>query len=179
MVRTGALALCLTLGSGLASLASAEEPAQTETSAGKAEPAKESKSFGHRLLFWIPNRVFDVLDIVRLRVRVGPGISAGVRVTELADVTIGAHATLYAGIHGPRSQPEIPWPIGPETLATVEVSVLEAGNDEGRFGPQYGPAEVGLGTQLGIIGFDVGVEPYDVLDLAAGIFTFDPKGDDF
>jgi hypothetical protein len=63
--------------------------------------------------------VFDVLDLVRLRVRVGPGISAGVRVTEIADVTIGAHATVFVGLHGPRGEPQIPWPIGLETLATV------------------------------------------------------------
>jgi hypothetical protein len=147
--------------------------------AAAEEPAKESHGFGHRLLFWIPNRIFDVFDIVRLRVRVGPGIAASVRATELADVTVGAYGTLYAGIHGPRAFPQVPWPIGLETLATAEVSVAQAGNDEGRWGPQYGPAEVGLGFQAGIIGLDVGVEPFDVLDFAAGIFTFDPKGDDF
>jgi hypothetical protein len=147
--------------------------------AAAEEPAKESHGFGHRLLFWIPNRIFDVFDIVRLRVRVGPGIAASVRATELADVTVGAYGTLYAGVHGPRAFPQVPWPIGLETLATAEVSVAQAGSDEGRFGPQYGPTEVGLGFQAGIIGLDVGVEPFDVLDFAAGIFTFDPKGDDF
>jgi hypothetical protein len=164
-----ALGLVLCLGS---SYAGAEEPAA-------AEPAKESKTFGHRLLFWIPNRVFDVFDIVRLRVRVGPGFAASVRATEVADVTLGAYGTLYAGIHGPRARPEIPWPIGLETLATAEVSVAQAGSDEGRFGPQYGPTEIGVGFQAAIIGLDIGVEPWDVLDFAAGILTFDPKGDDF
>lgn len=168
--------LCLALGG----VAPAEETAPPAEATKAAEPAaKEPHSVGHRLLLWIPNRVFDVLDLVRLRFRVGPGISASVRATEIADVTIGAHATIWAGLHGPRARPEIPWPLGVETLATVEVSVAEAGSDEGRFGPQYGPLEVGLGTQLAIIGFDIGVEPYDAFDLLAGIFLFDPKGDDF
>ena len=173
MSRAIALALCL-LFSGIAGGAAADEPTPAAPVA-----TKESKSFGHRLLFYIPNRVFDVLDLVRLRVRVGPGLSASVRATELADVTIGAHATVFAGLHGPRSQPEIPWPIGLETLATVEVSVAEAGSDEGRFGPQYGPLEVGAGFQAGIIGLDIGVEPYDAFDLVLGLLTLDPKGDDF
>ncbi len=30
------------------------------------------------IVLYIPNRVFDILDIIRLRLRVGPGISAGV-----------------------------------------------------------------------------------------------------
>ena len=179
-MTTRAIALAL---SGLASAEEATPPAEATAPADAtkaAEPAKkEPHGVGHRLLFWIPNRIFDVLDLVRLRVRVGPGISVGVRATEIADVTIGAHATIWAGLHGPRSQPEIPWPLGVETLATVEVSVLEAGSDDGRFGPQYGPLEIGFGTQLAIIGFDLGVEPYDALDLLAGIFLLDPKGDDF
>jgi len=176
-IRVLVLALCL----ALPGFASAEEAATPPAEAPKAaEPAKkESHGVGHRLLFWIPNRVFDVLDLVRLRVRVGPGISASVRATEIVDVNIGAHATIWAGLHGPRSEPEIPWPLGVETLATVEVSAAEAGSDEGRFGPQYGPLEVGAGAQLAIIGLDIGVEPYDALDLLAGIFLFDPKGDDF
>jgi len=34
------------------------------------------------IICYIPNRVFDILDIVRLRLRVGPGISVGVRATK-------------------------------------------------------------------------------------------------
>lgn len=178
--RTATCAVVLALGLVLSGFAVAEEAAPAAETPKAAEPAKkEPHSVGHRLLLWIPNRVFDVLDLVRLRLRVGPGLSVDVRATEVADVSIGAHATIWAGLHGPRSQPEIPWPVGAETLATVEVSVAEAGSDEGRFGPQYGPLEVGFGTQLAIIGFDVGVEPYDAFDLLAGIFLFDPKGDDF
>jgi hypothetical protein len=165
---------CTARAESIADAAGAEvapiPPEKTET---------KSKSFGHRVLFWIPNRAFDVLDLVRLRVRVGPGFTLGVRATELVDVNLGAHATLFAGVHGPRNTPQIPWPVGPETYAGIELSVADAGSDEDRFGPQYGPMEVGFGTHLALIGFDVGVEPYDALDLVLGILTFDPKGDDF
>jgi hypothetical protein len=176
MLRWIALALCLALP--IAASAQAAEPAAATTEAA-ATPAPEGKSLGHRLLFWLPNRVFDVLDLVRLRVRAGPGFTVGVRATELADVTLGSHATVWAGLHGPRKSPQIPWPLGLETYAGMEVSVVDVGTEESKHGPNYGPLEIGLGAQLVIVGFDVGVEPYDALDLVLGILTLDPKGDDF
>lgn len=177
MARALVLALALCLAGPRIAFAEPEAAPAADTKA--AEPAKEPKGIGHRLLLWIPNRVFDVLDLVRFRVRVGPGVSVDARVTELVDVSLGAHATVFVGLHGPRNEPQVPWPVGFETLATAEVSVAQKGTDEGRFGPQYGPLETGAGFQAGIIGLDIGVEPYDALDLLAGIFLFDPKGDDF
>lgn len=176
MTRWLVVALCLVL-----QLPSAARAAETQAApeAQQTAPAAEPKSVGHRLLLWLPNRVFDVLDLVRLRVRAGPGFTVGVRATELADINLGSHATIYAGLHGPRSRPQIPWPVGFETYAGVEVSVADLGSDEGRLAPQYGPLEVGLGFQLVILGIDLGIEPYDALDFVAGIFTLDPKGDDF
>jgi hypothetical protein len=173
MNRTLALALVLCLG--LSNIASAEP----EAAPPAAEPAKESHGVGHRLLFWIPNRVFDVLDLVRLRVRVGPGLTVSVRATEALDLNVGAHGTVFVGLHGPRSEPQIPWPLGLETFKAAELSVADAGTDETKHGPQYGPLECGVGFQAAIIGLDVGVEPYDAFDLLAGIFLVDPKGDDF
>jgi len=170
------LLLCLSLFRPSAADAqeSTEAPAAQESSSDS-----EGKSLGHRLLFWIPNRVFDVLDVARLRLRVGPGLTISARATEFVDVNLGGHATIFAGLHGPRSEPQIPWPLGFETYAGAEVSVASAGTDESRTGPQYGPTEIGVGTQLLFLGFDVGIEPYDVLDFVLGLLTLDPKGDDF
>jgi hypothetical protein len=176
MLRWIALALCLALP--LAASAQTAEPAPA-TSAPAATPAPEPKGLGHRLLFWLPNRVFDVLDLVRLRVRAGPGFTFGIRATELADLTMGSHATVFVGLRGPRNEPRIPWPVGLETYAGMELSVADVGTEEDGHGPQYGPLEIGLGTQLVIVGFDIGIEPYDALDLVLGILTLDPKGDDF
>lgn len=178
MLRRITLALAFCLALPLASSAQTAEPAPT-TATPEATSGSEPKSLGHRLVFWLPNRVFDVLDLVRLRVRLGPGFTIGVRATELVDVNLGSHATVWAGLHGPRSTPQIPWPLGLETFAGMEVSVADVGTDEDKHGPQYGPLEIGLGTQLVIVGFDLGVEPYDALDLVLGILTLDPKGDDF
>jgi hypothetical protein len=153
------------------------EEAQPEEA--KDEDDDEGRGLGRRLLFYVPNRIFDVLDLVRARVRVGPGIAVGVRATELADVNLGAYTTLYAGLPGPRGKPRIPLPIGLEMYAGAELSVLDASTEESRWSPSYGPTEVGLGFQAAIVGIDLGIEPWDFVDLALGLILLDPNGDDF
>jgi hypothetical protein len=51
--------------------------------------------------------------------------------------------------------------------------------EEGPFSPNYGPTEVGLGFQAAILGLDLGIEPWDFVDLALGLVLLDPNGDDF
>ncbi len=132
----------------------------------------------HSLLFYIPNRLLDVFDIVRARVRLGPGVAVGARVTELADVYIGTYASVYVGLPGPRGRRMPRLPVGFESKSGVEASVADV-TAEGGIGPDYGEFECGLGLQLLIVGFDVGVEPFEILDLVAGLIFFDPRGDDF
>jgi hypothetical protein len=151
---------------------------QTETGSEPTEE-DEGRGIGHRLLLYLPNRVFDVFDLVRARVRVGPGLGVGVRATEVADLNLGTYSTLYAGLPGPRGKPRIPWPVGLEVYAGAELSVADASTEESRFSPSYGPAEVGLGFQAALVGLDLGIEPWDLVDLALGFVLLDPNGDDF
>lgn len=138
----------------------------------------ESKGFGHRLLFYIPNRIFDVFDIVRARVRLGPGFAVGVRATELADVYVGSYVSVFAGVHGPRGEPRIPWPVGVETHTGVEVSFVE-GDVDTALNPTYGAVEFGVTLQALIVGVDVGIDPLEILDLVTGLVTIDLTGDDY
>ncbi|HZJ71350.1 MAG TPA: hypothetical protein VFF36_10510, partial [Planctomycetota bacterium] len=69
----------------------------------------------------------------------------------------------------------INWPFGLETRSGAEVSVVDA-TAEG--GVNYGFLEVGLGAQIAIIGFDLGVDVWEVVDFAAGLVTLDPVHDD-
>lgn len=128
---------------------------------------------------YIPNRLFDVLDLVRLRVRVGPGFTVQARATEAVDVVLGAHATVFAGVPGPRGRPRVNLPIGIETFAGAELSVVGDKSEEGWSKPYYGPLEVGAGFQAAIIGLDLGIDPLEILDFAAGIVFLDLKGDDY
>ncbi|MFH0943757.1 MAG: hypothetical protein V2A76_01050 [Planctomycetota bacterium] len=79
------------------------------------------------ILLYLPNRVFDILDIVRARLRVGPGWSFSVRATELLDLNmVGAHATVFVGLRGPGHEPRIPWPFGVETMECLEASLADS-----------------------------------------------------
>ncbi len=150
----------------------------TTTQAAPAEPAQaepESRSVGHVILLYLPNRIFDVLDIVRARVKVGPGIGFTVRATELVDVKLGAWTSAWIGLRGPRMEPMIPWPVGVETYAGAGVSVLEAESDE----LLYGHGEVGVGVHVALVGVDVGVDLLEIGDLVLGLVTIDIGDDDY
>jgi hypothetical protein len=140
----------------------------------QSEPS--GKSFGHRVLFYIPNRIFDVFDLVRARVRVGPGLAVGARVTRYGELYAGGYSALFIGIPGPRTEPAIPWPIGFEARAGIKATSLA---DVASDGPAYGYGELGAGFQAAIVGVDVGVDVVEVLDLVLGFFFIDLTGDDF
>jgi hypothetical protein len=153
-----------------------QDEAQTQSGDDEDETDYDREhGVGHIVLLYIPNRIFDVLDIVRARVRVGPGLALGARATELADVYLGAYGTVWAGLPGPRGEPEINWPVGLESKSGVEVSVADV-TAEG--GVNYGAAEVGLGAQILIVGFDVGVDVFEAADFVTGLLTIDLMDDD-
>jgi len=127
------------------------------------------------ILFYIPNRVFDILDIVRLRLRVGPGISLGVRATKPLTAFIGPHMTVWAGLHGPRGKPWLPLPFGFEARSGAQLSVV----DLAKSGAYYGPLEIGFEFQLFLLGPNVGVAPYELVDCLLGFFLIDIQNDDF
>jgi len=139
------------------------------------ESTQKAASEKHPILCYLPNRIFDMLDIVRLRLRVGPGVSVGARVTKLTNVFVGFHSTLYAGVHGPRGEAEIPWPVGVENHGGADVSLVKASVA----GPYIGPLETGIEFQAGIIGISFGICPYEMLDFVTGLVFIDLQKDDF
>jgi hypothetical protein len=142
--------------------------------------ADEARSRGlvHRVLTYVPSRLFDVVDLVRARVRVGPGIAVGGRVTRAGDAYLGTYWTVYAGLPGPRGRVMPRLPVGLEARTGAAVSFADASTGLGT-APEYGVAEVGLGLQAALVGFEVGVEPWELIDLLAGFVLLDPAGDDF
>jgi hypothetical protein len=158
---------------------SAEECKNPEVTAAAETPAPEAEghSFLHKLLFYIPNRVLDVFDIVRLRVRVGPGVAVGVRATKVAQAYVGTYASVYAGLPGPRRRPLPKLPVGLESYNGVAVSLAEA-TASGGIGPDYSPTEFGISVHPLIFGLDIGLDPLEVVDFAAGILFVDIEDDD-
>ena len=77
------LCLCALLVSALLCTApgKAAEPAMEESDGGSVTEGRKP-GWGHRLLYYLPNRILDLTDILRLRARVGPGLAVSARATE-------------------------------------------------------------------------------------------------
>lgn len=131
----------------------------------------------HRIVAYVPNRLLDVVDIVRSRLRVGPGVALGIRATEAADLFVGNYTTLYAGLPGPRNRRIPRLPVGIESRTGVEVSAADVSTGFGA-GPDYSSTEFGFGLQAALIGLDVGMDPVELLDLITGLFFVDLREDD-
>jgi len=179
-------------GLAAATLFQASLAAETRPQAATAAPTPEAPAasvapeapratrhgFGHTLLLYIPNRVLDVFDIVRLRVRLGPGIAVGFRVTKLTDVFLGSYASVYLGLPGPRQEPQLPRLAGFESRSGLAASVADATVTSYSSDPYYAVTEVGAGAQAVLAGAEAGVDPAEVFDLVLGVLTIDFRGDD-
>lgn len=139
------------------------------------ELTTETKGVGHALLLWIPNRIFDALDIVRARVKFGPGFGFTLRATELLDLKLGAWEAGWIGLHGPRLEPVIPWPVGTEEYGATGFSIFEIENGD----VLYGKGEFGVGVHVLIVGADAGVDVLEIADFITGLFFVDLVEDDF
>jgi hypothetical protein len=126
------------------------------------------------VIMYIPNRVFDLMDIFRVRLRVGPGISAGVRITRPVSGYLGMHTTVYAGLPGPRGRKKIPWPIGGDVGVGAQASVVDLSERT----TYYDPLELGAEAQILLLGANVGIGVYEIFDFIAGFAFIDLVGDD-
>jgi hypothetical protein len=154
-----------------------ETPASASDPEAAAEAAGQKPGLGHRLLFYLPNRVLDLADVLRLRGRLGPGLAAGFRGTEYVSFYAGTYNTVYAGLPGARRPAKWRSPVGRERWKGIVFFGVDA-TDTASHGPGYTPAEFALGAQLLIVGADVGFEPVELGDLLSGLFLMDPVGDD-
>ncbi|UCE85271.1 MAG: hypothetical protein JSU66_13100 [Deltaproteobacteria bacterium] len=151
----------------------AQDVSDTESTESTADEERGRGLFGSILLY-LPNRVFDLTDIVRARVRVAPGVAVQARVTQLVSANVGSYGGVYAGLHGPRGKRRIPWPVGFEAYSGISASVAKVGTS----GPYYGPGEVGAGFQALLFGVDLGVAPLELLDFLTSTIGWDFRNDD-
>ena len=144
----------------------------------KAPRQAAHRGVGHKLLCYIPNRIFDVFDVVRARVRLGPGLAVGARVTKYTDIFMGAYTSAFVGLPGPRQIPRVPWPGGIESRSGLAASVADDTTTSYDANPRYSSTEAGLGLQLVLVGAEVGVDVAEVFDLAFGLLFIDFREDD-
>lgn len=143
-----------------------------------ATPCSAGLGLLRTIVMYAPNRVLDVLDLVRVRLRVGPGGLVGVRATQLASLSYGLYKTVYIGLPGPRQGAIVKLPIGLESFDGVHVMGADIGEGAGHE-PDYSLTEIGLDVQVLFVGVAVGVDLLlELADLAAGVLFWDLLGDD-
>ncbi len=124
--------------------------------------------FLHTILYYVPNRVLDLVDICRVSIGFGCGFDVNVRLTELAEIGFGQYESIRFG-HKGRVMP-----------------VFEQNINEGGFAflgyvngcLQRDPTEIGADVFLGVIGVEVAASLAEAVDFLAGIVLLDPQGDD-
>jgi hypothetical protein len=130
-----------------------------------------------KILWYLPNRLFDLADIVRLRVRVGPGLALNARATKWAVFYSGEYHTAYAGLPGPRLAPRYPAVAGLEQEKGLALLAVDA-TDTMPHEPYYSNSEFTLGAQALIVGAEAGFDPVEVVDLLLGFVFLDIRRDD-
>jgi hypothetical protein len=136
------------------------------------EEEDESSTLGVILLY-IPNRIFDLFDVARAGVNVGPGFGFDVRCTKWLKAQFISDTSVGVGLqtlrHLPlcvRSQAKI----GLGFISTPGMNLLDW---------HYGDYDLRVELHVLIIGAHVAVELGEIVDFIGGIFTWDPMNDDF
>ncbi|MBQ9804041.1 MAG: hypothetical protein IJW35_04265 [Lentisphaeria bacterium] len=156
-------------------------------------------NWGEKLVFYLPNRVLDALDMFSLSLGVGPVAEARLMGTRLADVGAGYSASTWKVYKGHNRQygigVEDGWywsfiSVGEEEFSVRDGSLLVDKYVECRAGiptPEMrvydyfeGPRDFwAIGGALGfLVDGDLYIHPVEWLDFALGFFLVDIRQDD-
>jgi len=141
-------------------------------------PGAKDVSVWSAVLWYVPNRFMDAVDIFRLRVKAGPGFGVTARLTDYAAFYAGNQRTVFFGLPGPRYPDLLRWPVVFENQKGLVVAGVDA-SDELSHPPHYGFSEADVGLHLGLIGVEAGLDPFEIADFIAGVFLFDLRSDDY
>lgn len=139
--------------------------------------AREAKGWEHAILWYFPNRILDLFDLFRVRIRLGPGLAVNARITDYSDAYIGSYHTVYLGLPGPRMGSGIRWPVGLEREKGIKLLGVDA-TDDLPHEPGYSPTEINAGFQVLVVGGEIGFDPVELGDFISGFIMHDPRGDD-
>lgn len=131
---------------------------------------------GKRLLFYIPDRLLDLSDMFRVRLKLGPGWGATARLTDYGAFFAGDYNTVYVGLPGPRAPEKLRSPLGREQQRGMMLAGVAA-TDDVAHPPAYSQSELDVGLHM-LAGLEVGFDPMEFYDFLAGLLLFDPRGDD-
>jgi hypothetical protein len=141
-----------------------------------AEAEKEGGGvvdLGHTILLYLPNRVLDAFDMARAGVNVGPGIGGQVKATDAGELVFLSRLSAGVGLQGLRHLP-----VYASSESVVGAGPVEAGGDMG-FGWYQSSTDIRVEAHPLLAGAHVAVDPVEILDFVAGLFTIDIREDDY
>lgn len=154
------------------SKASAELPARPELPQAPppavCQPAQKCYNAWDIILYYVPNRVLDLVDIGRLNIGIGCGWGFNVRATELAEIGYGCYETTRFGMKGRVL------PVYEENISEGGIAFL--GYVNGCL--QRDPTEVGADLHIGVIGAQAAVSLAEAADFITGFLLIDLQQDD-
>jgi hypothetical protein len=137
---------------------------------GKLHTSYDREPTWRHVVYWLPNRLLDLLDIFRLDLGIGPATGAVVRISKYAQVGVRDMnpASLRIGLLGRRA---------PMMLETSNEMGIGPGFSESAQ-RQICKAEIGLGIDPIILGVYAGICLDEAFDFGVGLFGYDYLGDD-
>lgn len=135
------------------------------------EDEESSMPWWGSVLLWLPNRVLDLVDVVRADVGAGMSFGGVVRLTKYGQVGYRSISpvSVRVGAFGRKAplliENSSEFGAGPAYVASEDRTVCDG--------------EFGLGLDLFIVGAYGGICVEELLDFAAGLFFIDLSGDDY
>ena len=189
-----AAAFVVMLGAQIAQ--AAEEPAPPPLHSlrgmfGHSSFNLKKKTLFQNLFWYIPNRLFDVVDILGLEVGAGTGIHGNVHLTRRLQAGAGRADSLrvglmsrYPGMVDERLREKAfgwwwEFDLKREKVmgSTINIDISEA-DARAKHYKEADTAAVGLSLFAGVVGLSVDLKTHEVADLLLGILTLDPLRDD-
>ncbi|MFO0984602.1 MAG: hypothetical protein U1E76_23240 [Planctomycetota bacterium] len=155
----------------------------------------EGPTTGEKILWYLPNRFLDLLDVFNAQIGIGPGAGAELQVTRAARAGALYYDAVKFGFDGRevgifRERRWNEWYLGElhdqsrdsaRLTMAGSISPWEDPNPEGVpsvVRKQRGLLDIDLNLHL-LAGAEAGIRPVEIFDFLAGWVTFDPSNDDF
>ncbi|MCK6382539.1 MAG: hypothetical protein L6Q54_14990 [Leptospiraceae bacterium] len=164
----------------------------------KSKRPKVEPSTLEKVVWYIPDRFFDLVDTVTVEVSIGPQIGGGIWVTRAVQAVAYTGTSSGIGIYqkkhyvGMRGLVSFELVIGPVGVSAVAGSRLGLGGLDltARTTLLHTPSKpiyqefrdywaVGAKAGIFIIGMEFEIHPVEIFDFLAGIILIDPMNDDY
>lgn len=146
---------------------------QEDAEETEADEEEEEQSPLATVLLYLPNRIFDLFDMVRAGVNVGPGLGLDVRATKWAKVQLISDTSVGVGFQSLRHMPvcaRSQMKLGLAFISTPSMDLLNW---------YYGDYDLRVELYLLLVGAHVAVDLGEIVDFVGGLFLWDPMEDDF